>query len=264
MKITIFTSNQPRHMALIQNLACVADEIIVVMECKTNFPGQIADRIPKTPVMETYFSRVLRAEQDVFGALSFTLPNVRVLPIRAGDLNFLNMDILTPALSSDQYVVFGSSYIKGSLSEFLVANRAKNIHMGVSPYYRGNSCNFWALYDARPDLVGATIHLLSKGLDNGGMLFHALPEVEATDPFILGMKAVRAAHSGLVHYLSTGELDMLSPIEQDRGQELRYTRAADFTDEVARAYLDNHMAGADLAHALKGRDLSAYVRAYVG
>ena len=33
--------------------------------------------------------------------------------------------------------------------------------MGVSPYYRGCDCNFWALYDNNPHLVGATIHICS-------------------------------------------------------------------------------------------------------
>ena len=46
--------------------------------------------------------------------------------------------------------------------------------MGVSPYYRGADCNFWALYDNNPHYVGATIHLLSKGLDSGPILYHAL------------------------------------------------------------------------------------------
>ena len=86
------------------------------------------------------------------------------------------MQLLTPALSSDHFVVFGFSCIKGPLGDFLVKHRAKNIHMGVSPYYRGALCNFWALFDARPDLVGATINVLSKKLDGGSMLFHALPE----------------------------------------------------------------------------------------
>ena len=47
--------------------------------------------------------------------------------------------------------------------------------MGVSPYYRGTSCNFWAIYDDNPSYVGSTIHLLSKGLDSGDILFHCIP-----------------------------------------------------------------------------------------
>ena len=43
--------------------------------------------------------------------------------------------------------------------------------MGVSPYYRGADCNFWALYDSNYHLVGSTIHYLSKGIDSGDIIY---------------------------------------------------------------------------------------------
>ena len=46
--------------------------------------------------------------------------------------------------------------------------------MGISPYYRGTDCNFWALYDNNSHLVGSTIHYLSKGIDSGPILYHAI------------------------------------------------------------------------------------------
>lgn len=262
MKITILTSNQPRHLALIERMSVLADEVYAVMECKTNFPGQVADRIPKSPVMEAYFSRVTQAEREVFGGLRFLPSNVAVLPIRSGDLNYIDIEVLAPALASDYFIVFGASYIKGALGKVLVQHRAVNIHMGVAPYYRGNSCNFWALYDDRPDLVGATVHVLSEGLDSGGVLFHAFPEETASDPFMFGMKAVRAAQSGLIHYLSTGALEDMLPVPQDRTMEMRYTRAADFTDEVAQDFINTKSAVFVSANILKKRDFSAYVRPY--
>ncbi len=56
------------------------------------------------------------------------------------------MNLLSDFLKSDVYVVFGSSYIRGELVDFLVKHKAINIHAGVSPYYRGTDCNFWALF----------------------------------------------------------------------------------------------------------------------
>ena len=88
---------------------------------------------------------------------------------------------LSKALNSDIYLVFGSSYIKGWLIDFLEAKNAINIHMGKSPYYRGNSCNFWALFDNNPSYVGATIHKLTKGLDNGTIFFPCRPKLNKTD-----------------------------------------------------------------------------------
>ena len=251
MRITVFTSNQPRHLALISALADVADEVFAVQECKTVFPGKVADFFRKSDVMQTYFSRVIAAEEEVFGGIRFLPSNVRSMSLRGGDLNGVDMSLFGPALESDYYVVFGASYIKGPLIEFLVAHKAINIHMGVSPYYRGSSCNFWALLDGNPDLVGSTIHLLSRGLDSGGMLFHALPKPVACDPFLLGMRAVKAAHSSLVAEIGAGTILSYPPMAQDKSDEIRYTRNSDFTDEIAQEYLTRNLDAAAVDHMLK-------------
>ena len=116
--------------------------------------------------MQNYFSRVMDAEKKVFGMKTFLPENVKAYPIKMGDLNKIPFAALNEIKNSDVFVVFGSSYIKGDLIDFLVSRKAINIHMGVSPYYRGSSCNFWAAYEKRYDLIGSTIHLLSKGLDS--------------------------------------------------------------------------------------------------
>lgn len=43
MKITVFTSNQPRHLSLVEKLASIADTVFVIQECNTAFPGKVAD-----------------------------------------------------------------------------------------------------------------------------------------------------------------------------------------------------------------------------
>ncbi len=264
MRITVFTSNQPRHVALIESLASIADQVYAIQECSTVHPGKIEDFYRKTDVMQKYFSHVIAAEHEVFGDLKFTSGNVSQLVMKSGDLNMVDLEVLRPALNSDYYIVFGSSYIKGPLCDFLVENRAINIHMGVSPYYRGSSCNFWAMYDGNPELVGATVHMLSKGLDSGDMLFHAFPKEEAIDPFVIGMKAVKSAHNSLVEYIRTGYIETLSPVKQDKKDEIRYTRNRDFTDEVADQYLSKLPSPIEIEHKLQKRDLSKFLHPYVG
>ncbi len=262
MKVTVFTSNQPRHVALIEALAQIADSVFAVQECNTVFPGQVDDFFRRSEIMRDYFARVIAAEEKTFGRPRFLPANVRSLSIKMGDLNRLNPQSLGAALEADVYVVFGAGFIKGPLCEHLVGRGAINIHMGVSPYYRGSSTNFWALYDGRPEMVGATVHRLSAGLDSGPMLFHALPKPEALDPFELGMKAVQAGHDGVVKYLA-GTLGPFDPVPQDRGRELRYTRNAEFTDEVAAEYLTRLLSPAQIRQRLERREAGLYLRPYV-
>jgi len=259
MRITVFTSNQPRHIALIDALAEIADEVFAVHECNTAFPGEVDDFFRRSDVMQAYFRRVLTAEGAVFGRPRFVPERVRTLSLRMGDLNRLELNALTDALDADLFVVFGASYIKGPLCDYLQQRRAVNIHMGVSPYYRGSSTNFWALYDGRPEYVGATLHLLTKGLDSGPILCHALPPTGPTEPFLLGMLAVRAAIDALAARIADGSLHELTPVPQDRRRELRYTRSADFTDAVAAEYLSRLPTPAAMAEGLARRQAADYV-----
>lgn len=263
MKITVFTSNQPRHIGLINSLSKIADRVYAIQECNTVFPGKVKDFFDNSDIMNTYFKRVRDAETEVFGKVSFISGNVSHLAIKSGDLNSLSEDVLKPALDSDIYVVFGASYIKGWLIDFLVAHKAINIHMGISPYYRGSSCNFWAAYDGHPELVGATIHLLSKGLDSGSMLYHALPKAEALDPFVLGMKSVKVAQDSLVEKIANKDIYKYEPIVQDKTKEYRYSRSIDFTDEVAKDYLENLLSPEEVMEKLKNRDLDLLKNPYI-
>jgi methionyl-tRNA formyltransferase len=248
MKVAVFTSNQPRHCALIRGLATVADKVYAVQEASTVLPGILPDRIyGNSDVMRSYFSRMLAAERKLFGLPAFSPANVQTLSLQSGDLSHLPIEMFQEIFSADVFIVFGASWIRGSLIEALIERRAVNIHMGVSPYYRGSSCNFWALYDGNPDLVGATIHLLTRGLDSGPMLFHALPPRGKFDPFDFGMMAVRAAHEKVIDSIKFGRLLTVQGTQQDR---TRYTRSEDFTDAIADEYLHRQMTDAELESKL--------------
>ncbi len=262
MNITIFTSNQPRHLSLIADLASIANTVYAIIEVNTVFPGERVDFFKKSDIMQTYFSRVINSEKKFFGNISFLPSNVKPLILKSGDLNKVNFSILEPALKSDEYVVFGSSFIKGKLIDFLVDQNTYNIHMGISPHYRGSSCNFWAAYDKNYDMVGATIHMLSKGLDSGDMLFHALPDFE-NDPFDLGMRAVKSAHKGLVDNLKTGSLSSYNRVKQDKSKELRYTKNIEFDDDVASDYLNNLPTEDEIRNSIQNRNVEKFLNPFV-
>ncbi|MDR1483028.1 MAG: hypothetical protein LBI74_10415 [Synergistaceae bacterium] len=262
MKITVFTSNQPRHINLINSLAVISNEVFAIQECNTVFPGIVKDFFNNSKVMQDYFQGVIRAEKKIFGDVKFVHDRVRTLSIKGGDLNNLELNIIKDALESDIYIVFGASYIKGDLIDFLVKQNAINIHMGVSPYYRGNSCNFWALYDSNIEYIGATIHKLSLGLDSGDILFHALPKVDTYEPFDVGMHAVKSAIESLITRIKDGKIFGFLPVPQDKSLEIRYTKNKDFDDDVALDFMNNPPSSNDIRVALNNRDMSKYIQPY--
>ena len=250
MKITVFTSNQPRHLNLIDRLSEIADECYAVVETNTVFPGQVSDFFQKSEIFQQYFSNVVESEKKIFGSIRFS-ENVHNLIIKSGDLNKIERSVLEPALDSDIYVVFGASFIKGWLINHLVKNNAINIHMGISPYYRGSSCNFWSLYENNPHLMGATIHMLSKGLDSGDILYHVAPTtLNCSNPFDFTMMSVKSAHESLVQRISNGEINKYIPVKQEADLEILYTKNSDFTDDVAKEFLDRNLTISEISNMI--------------
>ena len=112
--------------------------------------------------------------------------------------------------------------------------------MGVSPFYRGTDCNFWALYDNNPHLVGATIHVLSKGLDSGPMLYHAMSNV-STDPYEYTMSTVKSAFYSIVDRIKDKSIFKIKPLEQDKSKEIRYSKRTDFSEQIIKDYFSKEI-----------------------
>ena len=239
MNITLFTSNDTRHNYFVNMLSEIATELFVVQECKTIFPGVVPGQYPVTEVMKKYFSGVKKAQLKLFGNsfINNSSKNIKLFTMLYGDLNKCSMSFLSNFLKSDIYIVLGSSYIKGELIEFLVKKKALNIHAGVVPYYRGNDCNFWALYDNNPNLVGSTIHLLTKGLDSGNILYHAMSNVKL-DPFEYTMSTLKSAFCSICDKIKNNSLFNLKSYEQEKTKQLRYTKRIDFNEAVVKEYFN--------------------------
>jgi methionyl-tRNA formyltransferase len=58
-----------------------------------------------------------------------------------------------------------------------------NIHVGITPRYRGVHGGFWAVYEGHPELVGTTIHQVDPGVDTGGILAQVPVQVTAEDTY---------------------------------------------------------------------------------
>ena len=237
MKITLFTSNKNRHNYLINLLSEVSDELCVIQECGTIFPGILPGHYQTSPIMKKYFENVNNAQSRLFGNsyVNNKKKNIKILTMLSGDLNQCSMNLLSDFLKSNVYVVYGSSYIKGELLNFLINQKAINIHAGISPYYRGTDCNFWALFDDNPHLVGATIHLLSEGLDSGPMLYHAMSNIKMS-PFEYSMSTIKSAFHSIAERIKDSSIFKIKPLVQDKKKEVRYSKKSEFNEEIVEKY----------------------------
>ena len=236
MNITLITSDQIRHNYLVNLLSNIATKLNVIQEKKTFFSNQ--NKISN--LKKNYFLKVDEAQKKIFGntAIDKKNKNIKLLSLENKKLEKCSLNFLSDFLNSDIFIVFGSSFIKKDLVNFLIDHKALNIHLGISPYYRGTDCNFWALFDNNPHLVGATIHLLSKGLDSGQILYHALSEIKE-DPFIYTMSAVKSAFESITQKIENKTIFEHTPETQDKSKEIKYSKKNKFNDEVIKKFFLN-------------------------
>ncbi len=233
MKITLITSDQSRHNYLVNSLHKICEKLFVIQEKKAGGKSSVTSHQVLTKDKDIYFKNVNKAEKKIFGNCKIR-KKVKILKINR-NINNYKMIEFKDYLKSDLYIVYGSNFIKGKLLNFLISKKAIGLHMGISPYFRGTDCNFWAIYDNKTEYVGATIFMLAKGLDDGRILFHAIPKTNK-NPFIYSMSAVKAGFKCLVKNIINNNLLMTKPIKQDKKNEIRYSKLSDFTDKVAQEF----------------------------
>ena len=90
----------------------------------------------------------------------------------------------------DVVLVFGTGLLKRPLIDAF-PGRILNIHLGLSPYYRGAGTNFWPLVNGEPEYCGATIHFLDVGVDTGPIIAHVRPAIRRGDgPHDIGNRTI--------------------------------------------------------------------------
>ena len=58
-----------------------------------------------------------------------------------------------------------------------------NLHTGLSPYSRGGNCNLFMLLEARPELVGITVHHMNPGIDSGDIIISRQVPMTSNDNY---------------------------------------------------------------------------------
>ena len=59
-----------------------------------------------------------------------------------------------------------------------------NLHVGITPLYRGVHGGYWALAKGNITSCGVTIHLIDKGIDTGGIIAQSLIKPTQRDNFV--------------------------------------------------------------------------------
>lgn len=239
VRVVILTSDSLRHRFFRMRLA-LSDGLEVVRSfCEADRSGLPA-HLSQAAVHESVSlrERHLRlrdaSEEDFFGEFVRLAPDQshpQVIP--RGEVNsprvFEEIRELDPGL----VICYGASIIRDPLlSEF--SGRFLNVHLGLSPYYRGSGTNLWALVDGRPEAVGVTFMHIDAGIDTGLVVHQVRARVvEGDGPHQIGNRLIVDAAAVCADLAQVfPDLEDLTPLPEPASP--RVCRRSDFSEASVR------------------------------
>ena len=220
MNLAVLTSVETRHRYFARRLHEALGVKAVVYE-HIGYSPAATESYDLTPdeerIIREHFADRARQEARYFGHSSEPFSRddgVAVQELRSGQLNAPKSIAFLAEAGVDTIAVFGTNLIKPPLLT-RYAGRCINLHLGLSPYYRGTATNFYPLLNEEPEYVGATIHLIDAGIDSGPIFAHALPEIVADDgPHTIGCKAIAAGIEMMIEVLRRFGEGTIEPVPQ--------------------------------------------------
>jgi hypothetical protein len=190
-KLAWIGGSHRRHLFYINQIAkygCM-DFVGGIME-------QREELIPVAPVglsvgdkenWDTHFQN--RAQMERYACGDQTPPD-GVMKVDGYSLNTNETADYMEKLNPDVVLVFGCGMIREPLLSSLPKDTI-NLHLGISPRYRGAATLFWPFYMMEPTWAGTTFHYLKDSPDAGGIIHQVRPSLKEHDTIHhVGMRAV--------------------------------------------------------------------------
>lgn len=141
---------------------------------------------------DRHFRDRATAEQVFFGRPEVP-EDIETLRVSAADLESQKSIDFVESASPDLVLIFGCGLIRHGLADAL-PELSINLHLGLSPWYRGASTLFWPFYNLEPQYAGFTFHKIVDEADAGDILHQErAPLVRGDGIHITAAKAVAVA-----------------------------------------------------------------------
>jgi hypothetical protein len=246
MRVVILTGSELRHTFFRKALALDPGVEVLLSVCEGQEKSLLRLLDPAREGVELQREHILAreaSEQDFF------YPFVRMTPdsshprfIGKGRVNDREIVESIVDLQPDLLLAYGCSIIKAPLLEAF-PRRFLNVHLGLSPYYRGSGTNFWPLVNGEPEFVGATFMYIDAGVDTGEIIHQIRARIHPGDtPHQIGNRLI--GDMTIVYRDVVGKYGELVPMAQPPvPQNERYYRTKDFSPESVEQLYANFRSG---------------------
>ena len=235
MKTILLTGSELRHEFFRKYIAIQKGIQVQLTTCES-VKGNLSETLDldsnSNDLRKLHLSSRNQYEKDFFGLFCDTIEDKsNPIFIDRGDVN--NKDVVSKIikLSPDLIISYGCSIIRSELLD-LFKGRFINIHLGLSPYYRGSGTNYWPFVNDELQFVGTTFMHIDSGIDTGEIIHQIRGKIYHGDNIHqVGNRLIRNSVFECVKLIQTFEkLDKIKPFKVDMGNTKVY-KNKDFTEE---------------------------------
>lgn len=243
MRVVILTADSLRHVCFRKALSIDQEINVVKTFCESkerSFNSNFSSMLQKR-----HIDARTRSERDFFE------PFVKMTPdysnhknIGDGDIN--NEEIIEEIynLKPDLIIAYGCSIVRGQLLERF-QHKIINIHLGLSPYYRGSGTNFFPFVNGELEYVGVTFMFMDSGIDTGEIIHQIRADFFEGDTIhSINNRLIWKMIYETIHIIKVFQKNLSLCSEKiDCHSAGRLYRKADFTDNSILKVIDNFNRG---------------------
>ena len=236
-KIVIITGNSLRHK-YIQNIILNSNKfkislIIREIHKKKNKKSR------SSKLKESHFKLRDYYEKVYFKNYSkISLKKEKIISIKPNTLNKNDRILkILKNLKPDIILCFGCSVLDNKYLKFF-RNKILNIHLGLSPFYRGQATNYWAFVNNEIQFIGATFHKIDEGIDTGPIIHQIRPKIFVKDNVhTIGNRVIRDLKKDLIKILLNFE--NLKTFKK-KNNKSKYFKSIDFSEKSLNQLHQNY------------------------
>ena len=165
MKILVLTSNNFRHIYFIHKISQTFNQTTVIVQKKKKY---YENQKRNSFLVRKHFKEMKIIEQKWF---KINLNKSYALIDDINDPIFLDK---IKRKNFDAVCLFGTAILNDTWLK-IFPDKIVNLHLGLSPFYRGSATLFWPFANKELECLGTTIHLATKKVDGGKILHRVLP-----------------------------------------------------------------------------------------
>lgn len=231
-KIVLLTGDENRHLYFHNFL--IKNKIKLVRTFCENSKNDIKNRIGKelikSLVLKNHFKLRKESEKKYFFNFNRQFKKKKIKFINKGEVNNSKIVEKIKKINPDIIICFGCSIIGKELINYF-DNKIINLHLGLSPYYRGSGTNVWTLINKEPQLFGATFMILDEGVDTGKIIHQIRARINLNDtPHDIGNRLIKDSAILLLKIINNFDFKVKFRRKKLKILKKRYYKTKDFSE----------------------------------